>query len=78
MTYARLRWICSAVEYDKLTKHEASALYDFVDKFTAGKDSKSAEKALEVVFAEVQWREDKEVMGRALKLAASPDQARIR
>lgn len=62
MRYARLQWIASAIEYDRLTNFETNAFYDFVEKFMQDRATKSAEEELEHLFAEVQWRESKELI----------------
>jgi hypothetical protein len=87
MRYARLQWIANAIEYDRLTTAEAKAFYNFVEKFMQDRATKGAEEKLEHLFAEVQWREDKEaVLNPSIptreelafwdrKLEASSDQA---
>lgn len=62
MRYDRLQWIASAIEYDRLTNQESNAFYNFVEKFMQDRATKGAEEELEHLFAEVQWREDKEMV----------------
>lgn len=61
MTYARMQWITNAIEYRKLIDREYNKLLTFVTEFAKGKYTKTSEDELEQIFAEVQWREDKEL-----------------
>jgi len=61
MTYRRLKWITKAIEYDRLTNQESAFLFNFAENFISGKlTTKTDEKNLESLFAEVQWREIKD------------------
>ena len=58
MRLSRLKWICTAIEYDMLTSDESILLFKFIEDFTQGKlTTKTADEKLEKLFAEVQWRE---------------------
>ena len=61
MRYERLKWICRAIEYDMLTEKEMTFLSKTVEDFMTGKlMNKGTEDQLEVLFAEIQWREIEE------------------
>lgn len=61
MRYERLKWICTAIEYDMLTGKEMTFLSKTVEDFMTGKlMNKGTEDQLEVLFAEIQWREIEE------------------
>jgi hypothetical protein len=56
-----MQWITNAIEYRKLIDREYNKLLTFVTEFAKGKYTKTSEDELEQIFAEVQWREDKEL-----------------
>jgi len=61
MRYTRLKWITKAIEYPLLTKKELAFLFTTTEDYLAGKiTTKTTEETLENLFAEVQWREDKD------------------
>jgi len=61
MRFARLNWITKAIEYPLLSKKESTFLFTTVEEYSTGKlMTKTTEETLENLFAEVQWREDKD------------------
>lgn len=60
MRFARLGWITTAIEYEKLSEKEFRLLQGYVNDFVTGKDTITSEKEIEQLFKGVQWRENKE------------------
>lgn len=70
MKYARLVWIAKAIEYERLMNFESNKLFDFIEEFMCGRETKAAEEELELLFAEVQFRVNKELIPVSGKVSA--------
>lgn len=58
MKPSRLKWICLAIEYEKLHSGESKHLFSLMEDSIGGKlITEAAERKLEEIFKEVQWRE---------------------